>query len=91
MEDAWILGKPTTLDAAIAEAAKLIGASTKVLIAGLGTDVAGAMRTRARLEDGEWVIDGSKSFITNSGTSITSCSGKWRTGWRESIGAASNH
>src|SRR5215472_16251992 len=41
MEGAWILGKPTTLDAAIAEAGKLIGASTKVLIAGLGTDVAG--------------------------------------------------
>jgi short-chain 2-methylacyl-CoA dehydrogenase len=38
---------------------------------GGGSDVAGAMRTRARLEDGEWVIDGSKSFITNSGTSIT--------------------
>ena len=38
---------------------------------GGGTDVAGAMRTRARLDDGEWVIDGSKSFITNSGTSIT--------------------
>jgi short-chain 2-methylacyl-CoA dehydrogenase len=38
---------------------------------GGGTDVAGAMRTKARLEDGEWVIDGSKSFITNSGTSIT--------------------
>jgi len=38
---------------------------------GGGTDVAGAMRTRARLEGGEWVIDGSKSFITNSGTSIT--------------------
>jgi short/branched chain acyl-CoA dehydrogenase len=38
---------------------------------GGGTDVAGAMRTRARLEDGEWVIDGAKSFITNSGTAIT--------------------
>src|ERR1700749_4435021 len=38
---------------------------------GGGTDVAGAMRTRARLEDGHWVIDGSKSFITNSGTDIT--------------------
>ncbi|MBO0802297.1 MAG: acyl-CoA dehydrogenase family protein [Nocardiopsaceae bacterium] len=38
---------------------------------GGGSDVAGAMRTRARLEDGEWVIDGSKAFITNSGTSIT--------------------
>jgi short-chain 2-methylacyl-CoA dehydrogenase len=38
---------------------------------GGGTDVAGAMRTRARLEDGHWVIDGTKSFITNSGTDIT--------------------
>jgi alkylation response protein AidB-like acyl-CoA dehydrogenase len=36
-----------------------------------GSD-AGATRTRARLEAGEWVIDGSKAFITNSGTSITS-------------------
>jgi short/branched chain acyl-CoA dehydrogenase len=42
---------------------------------GGGTDVAGAMRTRARLEEGEWVIDGSKSFITNSGTSITAVVG----------------
>jgi short-chain 2-methylacyl-CoA dehydrogenase len=30
------------------------------------------MRTTARLEAGEWVIDGSKAFITNAGTSITS-------------------
>src|SRR5215471_21872161 len=30
------------------------------------------MRTAARLEEGEWVIDGSKAFITNAGTSITS-------------------
>src|SRR3954451_17290980 len=37
-----------------------------------GSD-AGATRTRAGLEDGEWVIDGSKQFITNSGSSITSC------------------
>ena len=36
-----------------------------------GSD-AGATRTTARLEDGEWVVDGSKSFITNSGTDITS-------------------
>jgi alkylation response protein AidB-like acyl-CoA dehydrogenase len=42
---------------------------------GGGTDVAGAMRTRARLEDGQWVIDASKSFITNSGTSITAVEG----------------
>jgi short-chain 2-methylacyl-CoA dehydrogenase len=37
---------------------------------GSGSDAA-ALRTKARLEDGEWVIDGSKSFITNSGTPIT--------------------
>jgi short-chain 2-methylacyl-CoA dehydrogenase len=36
-----------------------------------GSD-AGATRTRAKLEGGQWVIDGSKAFITNSGTSITS-------------------
>jgi short-chain 2-methylacyl-CoA dehydrogenase len=38
---------------------------------GGGSDVAGAMRTRARLENGFWVIDGTKAFITNSGTEIT--------------------
>jgi len=37
---------------------------------GGGSD-AGATRTSARLEDGEWVIDGTKAFITNSGTDIT--------------------
>ncbi len=36
-----------------------------------GSD-AGATRSKARLDGGEWVIDGSKAFITNSGTSITS-------------------
>jgi len=35
-----------------------------------GSD-AGATRTTARLEQGEWVIDGAKQFITNSGTAIT--------------------
>jgi short-chain 2-methylacyl-CoA dehydrogenase len=42
---------------------------------GGGTDVAGAMKTRAVLEDGQWVINGSKAFITNSGTSITAVIG----------------
>ena len=37
-----------------------------------GSD-AGATRTTARLEDGEWVIDGSKIFITNAGTDISAC------------------
>lgn len=36
-----------------------------------GSD-AGATRTRARLDCDEWVIDGTKAFITNSGTPITS-------------------
>src|ERR671934_433187 len=37
-----------------------------------GSD-AGATRTRARLENGEWVIDGSKQFINNAGTEISGC------------------
>jgi short/branched chain acyl-CoA dehydrogenase len=37
---------------------------------GAGSD-AGGTRTTARLEDGQWVINGSKAFITNSGTDIT--------------------
>ncbi|MGO9488110.1 MAG: acyl-CoA dehydrogenase family protein, partial [Solirubrobacteraceae bacterium] len=35
-----------------------------------GSD-AGNTRTRARLEEGEWVIDGTKQFITNAGTEIS--------------------
>ena len=35
-----------------------------------GSD-AGATQTRAHLADGQWKINGSKSFITNSGTTIT--------------------
>ena len=38
--------------------------------AGGGTD-AGATKTTAKLDDGHWVINGSKQFITNSGTDIT--------------------
>jgi short-chain 2-methylacyl-CoA dehydrogenase len=38
---------------------------------GAGSD-AGATKTRAELVGGEWVIDGSKQFITNSGSAITS-------------------
>ncbi len=38
---------------------------------GGGSDVPGGMRTTARLTDDQWVIDGTKSFITNAGTSIT--------------------
>jgi alkylation response protein AidB-like acyl-CoA dehydrogenase len=35
-----------------------------------GSD-AGNTRTRAREDDGEWVIDGAKQFITNAGTDIS--------------------
>jgi alkylation response protein AidB-like acyl-CoA dehydrogenase len=40
--------------------------------AGAGSD-AGATRTTADLQDGEWVVNGSKMFITNAGTDITAC------------------
>jgi short-chain 2-methylacyl-CoA dehydrogenase len=39
---------------------------------GAGSD-AGATRTRAQLDGGEWVINGSKIFITNAGTDLTAC------------------
>jgi alkylation response protein AidB-like acyl-CoA dehydrogenase len=37
---------------------------------GSGSD-AGGLRTTARLEDGHWILNGTKAFITNSGTDIT--------------------
>ena len=40
--------------------------------ANAGSD-AGATRTTAELDGGEWVVDGSKIFITNAGTDITAC------------------
>jgi short-chain 2-methylacyl-CoA dehydrogenase len=39
---------------------------------GAGSD-AGATRTRAELVGGEWVVNGAKQFITNSGSDLTSC------------------
>jgi short/branched chain acyl-CoA dehydrogenase len=55
---------------------------------GGGSD-AGATKTSARLEDGTWVINGSKAFITNSGTpiskvcSITAVTGQQENGRKE--------
>jgi short-chain 2-methylacyl-CoA dehydrogenase len=47
---------------------------------GSGSD-AGATKTRAELRDGEWVVNGAKQFITNSGSDITSvCTVTARTG-----------
>jgi short/branched chain acyl-CoA dehydrogenase len=37
-----------------------------------GSD-AGNTQTRAKLEDGEWVVNGAKQFITNTGTDISGC------------------
>jgi alkylation response protein AidB-like acyl-CoA dehydrogenase len=39
---------------------------------GAGSD-AGATQTTAELRDGSWIVNGSKMFITNAGTEITSC------------------
>ena len=55
---------------------------------GGGTD-AGATRTTARLDGDEWVVDGTKTFITNAGTDIsgvvtvTAVSGRGADGERE--------
>jgi short-chain 2-methylacyl-CoA dehydrogenase len=56
---------------------------------GGGSD-AGATKTTAGLVDGQWVINGSKAFITNSGTeitglvTITAATGEWvETGTKE--------
>ena len=38
---------------------------------GGGSDIPGTLRTAAALDGGEWVINGSKAFITNAGTSVT--------------------
>ena len=50
---------------------------------GGGSD-AEATKTTAKLQDGEWVINGSKAFITNSGTEISKvCTITARTGERD--------
>ncbi len=51
---------------------------------GAGSD-AGATKTKADLVDGEWVVNGAKQFITNSGSDITSLvTVTARTGTRDS-------
>jgi len=54
-----------------------LAAGTKLAAFGLtepgaGSD-AGATRTHAELREGEWVVNGSKIFITNAGTDLTAC------------------
>ena len=56
---------------------------------GSGSD-AGATKTKAELVDGQWVINGAKQFITNSGSDVTSVvTVTARTGSRPSTGSGS--
>jgi formylmethanofuran dehydrogenase subunit B len=57
MADAWIEGRPVALDAAAAEAAKLLAASRLPVVAGLGTDVAGARAAVALAQQIGGVVD----------------------------------
>lgn len=57
MGRAWIGGKPAALERALAEAAGLLAASRCALIAGLGTDVAGARAAIGLAERVGGVID----------------------------------
>jgi len=57
MADAFIEGRGATLEAAVAEAARLLAASRQPVIAGLGTDVAGARAAVALAERLGGVID----------------------------------
>jgi len=54
---------------------------------GSGSD-AGATKTKAELVDGQWVINGAKQFITNSGSDVTSVvTVTARTGFRPATGS----
>jgi len=57
MTHAWMDGEPAALATAIAEAAKLLAASRQSVIAGLGTDVAGARAAILLAERSGAVID----------------------------------
>src|SRR6185503_20766893 len=57
MSAALIDGRPVTLDAAAAEAAKVLAASRLPVFAGLGTDIAGARAAIALAERIGGVID----------------------------------
>jgi formylmethanofuran dehydrogenase subunit B len=57
MVQAWIAGEPVTLEDGVAEAARLLTASRRPLIAGLGTDVAGARAAVALARQVGAVVD----------------------------------
>jgi formylmethanofuran dehydrogenase subunit B len=54
---AWIDGSPATIEAAVAEAARVLGASRLPVIAGMGTDIGGARAAIALAERLGGVID----------------------------------
>jgi formylmethanofuran dehydrogenase subunit B len=64
MDQAWIGGAPVRLEAAIAEAARLLGASRLPVIAGLGTDIAGARAAVALADRIGGVVDHMHSDAT---------------------------
>jgi formylmethanofuran dehydrogenase subunit B len=64
MDQAWIGGEPVRLEAAIAEAARLLGASRLPVIAGLGTDIAGARAAVALADRIGGVVDHMHSDAT---------------------------
>jgi formylmethanofuran dehydrogenase subunit B len=64
MDQAWIGGKPAPLEVAIAEAARLLGASRLPVIAGLGTDIAGARAAVALADRIGGVVDHMHSDAT---------------------------
>jgi formylmethanofuran dehydrogenase subunit B len=64
MDHAWIGGKPVPLEAAIAQAARLLGASRLPVIAGLGTDIAGARAAVALADRIGGVVDHMHSDAT---------------------------
>src|ERR1700709_1159632 len=70
MGDARIDGRPVALETAIAEAAKLLGASRLPGIAGLGTDVAGARAAIALAERVGGVVDHMHSDVLLRGLSV---------------------
>lgn len=75
MQRAWIAGEPAALDAAIAEAARLVAASRQALIAGLGTDVAGTRAAIALAERTGAIINHMHSAAVLHGIEVMQSSG----------------
>jgi formylmethanofuran dehydrogenase subunit B len=79
MGRAWIAGRPVALDDAFAEAARLLDASRHPLIAGLGTDVAGARAAIALAKQTGAVIEHMHSEALLRDLDVMRSSGTMRT------------